>query len=240
MCCVDTLFLILHFSHLRQIRRDTDNHSIAQISQVRRITPVLQCRYDQCPISIEYIRRQTNALQVPAEQLADIERLIQRRKKLSVVDRVIQDAEAASNSVIFRPSSHSPVPDLIVSHPTSSTLASLSRSTPSSPHMPHNIFGSGSTTLREATASPAPSNLTQVTQSSSTASLDYHRTSPTSSPSRNRKDSGDKWQNVFKKKNSKGKDKEKLTDEEFQRLEAETDGAFPPLFHPSLIIDIPA
>ena len=208
------------------------------MSQVRQIAPLLQRRYDQCPVSIEYIRRQTNTFQVPAEQLADIERLMQRRKKLSAVDRAVREAEAASTS---RPSSHSPVPDLIVSHPTSSTLASSSRSTPSSPPMPHNIVGSGSTTLREATASPAPSNLTQVTQSSSTASLDYNHTSPTSIPSRNRKDSGDKWQNVFKKKSSKGKGKEKpkLTDEEFQRLEAETDGASPSLHpHPLPVIEI--
>lgn len=209
------------------------------MSQVRQIAPVLQLRYDQCLVSIGYVQRQTNTLQVPAEQLADIERLMQRRKKHSTVDRAVREAEAASNSVIFRPSGHSPVPDLIVSHPTTSTLASSSRSTPSSPHMPHNIIGSGSTTLREATASPAPSNQTQVTQSSSTASLDYHHTSPTSIPSRSRKDSGDKWQNVFRKKSSKGKGKEKpkLTDEEFQILEAETDGASPSL-HPLPVIDI--
>ncbi len=163
---------------------------------------------------------------------------MQRRKKLSAVDRAVREAEAASTSAILRPSSQSPVPDLMVSHPTSSTLASSSRSTPSSPHMPHNIVGSGSTTLREATASPAPSNLTQVTHSSSTASLDYQHTSPTSIPSRNRKDSGDKWQNVFKKKNSKGKGKEKpkLTDEEFQILEAETDGAPPSTRCPLLLL----
>jgi hypothetical protein len=92
--------------------------------------------------------------------------------------------------------------------------------------MSHNLFGSGSTTLREEiTASPAPSNLTQATQSSSTASLDHPLPSPSSSPSRSRKDSGDKWANVFKRK---GKEKPMLTDEEYRRLEAETDGTFPP------------
>ena len=156
---------------------------------------------------------------------------MQRRKKLSAVDRAVREAEPASASAGFRPSSRSPVPGLIVNHPTS-TLASSSRSTPPILHMPHSVSSSGSTTLREATASPAPSNLTQVTQSSSTASLDHHHTSPTSSPSRRRNDSGDKWPIVFKKKSSKGKDKNKpkLTDEEFQRLEAETDGTFPPLY----------
>ena len=184
----------------------------------------------------------TNPFQVPAEQLADIERLIQRRKK---VNRAVRDAEAAHAAVTSRPSSKSPVPDLIASQPTTSALASSSRSSPlrpRSPPMSHNRFGSGSTTLREEiTASPAPSNLTQVTQSSSTASLDHQHTSPSSSPSRSRRDSGDKWANVFKKKTSKGKGKEKLklTDEEYRRLEVETDGAFPPSIS-FTAIDIPS
>ena len=186
----------------------------------------------------------TNTFQVPAEQLADIERLIQRRNK---VDRAVREAEAAHAAVTSRPSSQSPVPDLIVSHPTSSTLASSSRSMPlrpQSPPMSHHLFGSGSTTLREEiTASPAPSNLTQVTQSSSTVSLDHHPASPSSSPSRSRRDSGDKWANVFKKKSSKGKGKEKpkLTDEEYCRLEAETDGTFPPsIFFSRPLISFPS
>jgi len=164
---------------------------------------------------------------------------MQRRKK---VDRAVREAEAAHAAVSSRPSSQSPVPDLIVSHPTSSTLASSPRSMlprPQSPSISHTLFDSGSTTLREeATASPAPSNLTQATQSTSTASLDYHRTSPTSSPSRSRKDSGDKWANVFKRKSSKGKGKErpKLTMEEYRRLETETDGAFAPFFQLFLVL----
>jgi hypothetical protein len=156
---------------------------------------------------------------------------MQRRKKLSVVDRAVREAEAAHAAVIFRPSNHSPLPDLMVSHPTSSILTPSSvpmSPRPQSPHASHNYLGSGSTTVREeATASPAPSNLTRVTQSSSTASLDHHRTSPTSSPSTTRIDSGDKWI-VFKKSSSKGKGrgKPRLTDEEYRRLEAETEGAF--------------
>jgi hypothetical protein len=202
--------------------------------QVRPTAPVLQRGCDHSLVFFEYIGRQTNTFQVPAEQLADIERLMQRRKKLSVVDQAVREAEAAHAAVIFRPSNHSPVPDLLISHPTSSTLSSLPRSPPQRPQSPHisrDLFGSGSTTLREeATASPAPSNLTQVTQSSSTTSLDYRYTSPTSGPSRSRKDSGDKWTGVFKKISSKGKEREnpKLTDEEYRKLVAETDGAFLP------------